>query len=330
MKIKKEASFYRQLEDGWVQCDLCPHACRIPAGTKGKCGIRKNEEGRLFSLNYGKITAYCIDPIEKKPLYHFYPGSRIFSIGSTGCNFTCQFCQNWHIAQEDPEGIYTTAENIINIAQNEKNNIGIAFTYNEPTIWFEFVREVAKKVKPVGLKSVLVTNGFISEASLEALLPYADAMNIDLKSFDENFYRQICGGQRSPVLQTIRKAQAACHIEITFLLVNGFNDSREEVEEMAKWISEISPDIPLHLSRYYPAYQMDQEPTPIDRMLEAKEAAKGHLRYVYMGNMPPGADKNTYCPQCSETIVNREKKVTVENLVNNRCRRCGEEIAIIL
>ncbi len=329
MITKKEASFYRQLEDRRVQCDLCPHACEIPVNRLGRCGVRKNEEGRLFSLNYGKVTAYCMDPIEKKPLYHFYPGSRIFSVGSTGCNFTCQFCQNWHIAQKDPEGVYTTAENIINIAQNEKNNLGIAFTYNEPTIWFEFVREIAQEAKTAGLKAVLITNGFINQASLEVLLPYVDAMNIDLKSFHDSFYRKVCGGERNPVLETIKKAYDACHIEITSLLVNGLNDSREEVGAMAKWISEMDPDIPLHLSRYYPAYQMDREPTPIRAMLEAKEAAQQHLSYVYLGNIA-GEDRNTYCPRCKETIVSRETNVKVENLVDHQCSSCGRKIAILL
>ncbi|AOT71212.1 AmmeMemoRadiSam system radical SAM enzyme [Geosporobacter ferrireducens] len=329
MKSKKEALFYRQLKDGRVQCDLCPHACKIPANSLGRCRIRKNEEGRLFSLNYGKITAYCMDPIEKKPLYHFYPGSRIFSIGSTGCNFTCQFCQNWHIAQKDPDGIYTTAENIINIAQNEKNNLGIAFTYNEPTVWFEFVFEVAQEAKTAGLKSVLITNGFMNEPSLKALLPYVDAMNIDLKSFSDSFYRQVCGGERNPVLETIKKAYNACHIEITSLLVHGLNDSREEIEAMAKWISEIGAEIPLHLSRYYPNYQMDREATPISRIYEAKEIAEQYLRYVYVGNVP-GADRNTYCPRCKEIIVDRETHVKVEHLADNQCNRCGEKIAIIL
>ncbi|MDF2547320.1 MAG: AmmeMemoRadiSam system radical enzyme [Anaerosolibacter sp.] len=328
MKIEKEAMFYRKLDRDYVKCDLCPHDCQIPDGKVGRCRVRKNEEGTLYSLNYGKITSFALDPIEKKPLYHFYPGSRILSIGSFGCNLTCSFCQNWQIAHREPEATYVTPEQLVQAAQAHKDHIGIAYTYNEPSIWYEFIYETAPLIHAAGMKNVLVTNGFIKEAPLRKLLPHIDAMNIDLKGFTNDFYKDLCGGALTPVKETIETAFKSCHMEITTLLVSESNDSFEEIEGLAKWIGSISREIPLHLSRYFPAYKMELPPTPMNLMKEAETIAKKYLDYVYLGNIA-GVDRNTYCPQCREEIVHRDLIIKVQSLDGKKCKKCNKPISIV-
>ncbi|HHY91408.1 MAG TPA: AmmeMemoRadiSam system radical SAM enzyme [Clostridiales bacterium] len=325
----KGALFYQPFKNQQVQCCLCPHGCRISDGEFGQCGVRKNEKGKLYSLNYGVITAYHLDPIEKKPLYHFYPGSRIFSIGSAGCNLKCRFCQNWEIAHGQPSGIRMTAEEIVAIAKTQTQNIGIAYTYNEPSIWYEFVYETAVLAHQEGLKNVLVTNGFIQKEPLKQLLPYIDAMNIDLKAFQDSFYREICGGRMEPVKETIRIAAEQCHVEITTLLIGDLNGSAEEVERLSRWIAEIRPNIPLHLTRYFPAYQMTAPPTPAHVLTAAQKEAKKHLQYVYIGNVHE-VDRNTYCPGCGSKIINRSCTVEISGLDREgKCIRCGQMLPIV-
>ncbi len=325
----KEALFYCSLKNQQVQCYLCPHECRISNEEFGQCRMRKNEKGKLYSLNYGVIMAYHLDPIEKKPLYHFYPGSRIFSIGSAGCNLKCEFCQNWAIVLGQPSGIRMTAEEIIAIAKTQSQNIGIAYTYNEPSIWYEFVYETAVLAHQKGLKNVLVTNGFIQKEPLKQLLPYIDAMNIDLKAFHDSFYREICNGKLDPVKETIRIAAEHCHVEVTTLLIGGMNDSIEEIERLSCWIAEIRPDIPLHLSRYFPAYQMTAPPTPIPVLTAAREEAKKHLQYVYIGNVHR-VDRNTYCPACGSKIVDRSCIVEIQGIDREgKCSECGQMLSIV-
>jgi pyruvate formate lyase activating enzyme len=282
----KEAMYYKKLDDKRVLCYLCPHHCNIAEGFRGACRVRKNMDGVLYTLNYNRLAALALDPIEKKPLYHFYPGSYILSAGTVGCNLKCSFCQNYHIAQdEDAETRDITPIQLVNIAKKYENNIGIAYTYNEPSIWFEFVYETAKLAKDNGLKNVLVTNGFISEEPLKDLLPFIDAMNIDVKGFTEKYYRDVCKGLLEPVKRTVEIAAEKCHVEITTLVVTDLNDSIEEIREIAMWLSSINKDIPLHLSRYFPNYKLSNDPTPVSTLVAAKEEAEKYLNYVYMGNV---------------------------------------------
>lgn len=284
--MKTEAMFYEKLKDK-VHCYLCPHNCVIENGHFGKCNVRTHEDGKLFTINYGEITSASLDPIEKKPLYYFRPSSYIFSVGSFGCNFTCGFCQNYSISQYKAKSEFVTRENLVETALGIEDNIGIAFTYNEPSIWYEYVYDSSKllKEKAPDKSVVLVTNGYISDEPLRKLLPYVDAMNIDLKSYNSSYYKDLCGGSLQPVLKTIETAAKACHVEITTLLVSDKNDNLEEVEEIAKFLSSISPDIPLHLTRYFPRYKLENPPTDINFMKSAEEVARGYLNRVILGNI---------------------------------------------
>lgn len=279
---------YYQNQENKIRCLLCPHKCLIKPGKSGICSVRTNHNGVLQTINYGEITAIGLDPIEKKPLYHFYPGKNILSVGTFGCNFTCDFCQNYSIAQYESKSDYLSPDDLIKICIEADNNIGIAFTYNEPSIWYEYIYDTAKKLKEnhPEFKVVLVTNGFIEPEPLEQLLPYIDAMNIDLKSFSQDYYRRVCGGDLAPVLDTIKQAANHCHVEVTTLLVTDLNDSKEEVEKIASFLGETNRDIPLHLSRYFPTYKMKALPTNVELMRHRQEEAKKHLNYVYLGNMP--------------------------------------------
>ncbi len=284
----KKASFFSKIEDSKVHCFLCPHNCIIKPDGLGACRARKNIGGALYSMNYGEVTSINLDPIEKKPLYRFYPGSMILSAGTFGCNLKCSFCQNWTIAHEDartarisPKELADKAYELVN-----RGNIGIAYTYNEPSIWYEFVYDTCKLIRDRGLKNVLVTNGFIGKEPLNELLPVVDAMNIDVKAFTASFYMEICKATLDDVMQTVEIAAPKCHIELTTLVIPGLNDSIDEINKLAKWVASISPDIPLHLSRYFPNYKMTHiPPTPEHTLLKAREKALEHLNYVYLGNI---------------------------------------------
>mgnify|MGYP000026192579 CR=1 FL=1 len=323
----KEAMYYKKGNNKEVYCVLCPHYCKIKDGNKGRCRARKNIDGTLYTLNYGKVTSYAYDPIEKKPLYHFYPGSYIFSIGSFGCNLACEFCQNWEIVYEQSLVIDVSDEEIITLAKSN-DSIGIAFTYNEPSIWYEYVLDISKKTKELGLKNVLVTNGYINQEPLEEILPYIDAMNIDLKSFNDFYYRHYCKGTLEPVLRTIEIAAKKTHVEITTLLVGSENSSSEEIENLAKRIAEINKSIPLHFSRYFPAYKMKIPPTKLEILVEAQKIARKYLDYVYIGNVW-GIDNNTYCPKCHEKLVDRTLRKKVMSVENGKCSKCQYKINLI-
>jgi pyruvate formate lyase activating enzyme len=284
--MKKQAMFYEKLQDK-IHCFLCPHNCVIEDGGFGRCKVRTHENGELLTINYGEITSAALDPIEKKPLYYFRPNSKIFSVGSFGCNFTCDFCQNYSISQFVTQSKYVPKEDLVKTALSTKDNIGIAFTYNEPSIWYEYVYASARLLKETDHNSavVVVTNGYISEEPLKELLPFVDAMNIDLKSFNTGYYKNLCGGSLKPVLRTIEIASKACHVEVTTLLVSGENDSLAEVEEIARFLNSISSEIPLHLSRYFPNYKLKNSPTNMDFMKKAEEVAKRYLSRVNLGNI---------------------------------------------
>ncbi|HOB19162.1 MAG TPA: AmmeMemoRadiSam system radical SAM enzyme [Candidatus Atribacteria bacterium] len=285
--MKVQARFYEKLKDK-VHCFLCPHNCVIEKEGFGKCRVRINEGGDLYVINYGEITSLALDPIEKKPLHYFRPGTFILSAGTFGCNFTCGFCQNYEISQSRPPSESLTKEQLVQIILKTDSNTGIAFTYNEPAIWYEYVYDCARLLKKTDGRYavVLVTNGYISEEPLKELLPYVDAMNIDLKGFSDDFYKRLCGGRLKPVLRTIETAiQASCHVEITTLLVSGQNDTLAEVERIAGYLGAIDKDIPLHLSRYFPRYKFKSPPTDIGFMREAEKAARKHLNRVLLGNV---------------------------------------------
>lgn len=320
-------------EDGKVQCLLCPQKCIIAGGRTGFCRVRRNDGGILYSLNYSRVSSYGMDPIEKKPLYHFYPGAHIFSAGTIGCNLRCGFCQNWQIAHEEPETVEIIPERMVEAAGAEyhgKRSIGIAYTYSEPLMWYEYVLDTAKLARQDGLKNVLVTNGFINEEPLKELLPYIDAMNIDVKGFSDEYYNRTCVGELHPVLKTVETAAPKCHVEITTLLVTGLNDSAEEIEGLVDWLAGVDNNIPLHFSRYFPNYKMEQEPTPISTMEMARDIAQKKLKYVYLGNVPEIDGANTYCPRCKALVIERSGyRTQAVGLQGHRCSECGEEIKFI-
>ncbi len=279
-------------ETGVISCQLCPVDCEIPLGKRGFCGARKNENGELIAGFYGRLSSISLDPIEKKPLYHFYPGKMILSIGSFGCNMRCSFCQNHSISMNKPEFIdldddYYSPYVIAKSAEKyiEEGNIGVAYTYNEPFINYEFMYDCCVKVRERGLKNVIVTNGYVKYEPLMEILPYVDAMNIDLKSYNDDFYK-VLGGRLFDIKRTIKKAAENCHVELTSLIIPGENDSISDMEEQARWIAEINPEIPLHLSRFFPNYNMiDKSPTDIETLNSLQQTAGKYLKYVYLGNV---------------------------------------------
>lgn len=285
---KIKAQYFMKKKDNAVSCQLCPHNCHIKDGNNGICRVRSNLDGELYAKSYAQISSIALDPIEKKPLYRFHPGSKILSVGSFGCNFSCSFCQNHSIALEDPETAYVSPESLVYKAHSLKSsgNIGLAYTYNEPFISFEYVLDCCKLNNDNGLKNVLITNGYVQEKPLMDLLPYIDAMNIDLKSFSSDFYEKFCGGRIDPVKKTIELSAKECHVEITCLIIPELNDSPEEIEAMAMWISELSPEIPLHLTRFFPRHKLvDNNPTPLTTLETLAKIAAKHLKYVYLGNI---------------------------------------------
>lgn len=271
-----------------VQCLLCPHVCVIPENGKGLCRVRQNRSGTLELLNYGKVTAIALDPIEKKPLKLFQPQTSILSLGTFGCNLACRFCQNWSIAQTDETATeYLAPGEAVELALKlaARGNIGIAYTYSEPLMWYEYVLDTAKLARDAGLENVLVTNGYLNPKPLKKLLPYIDAVNLDIKAYTEGFYHDMCRGSLAPVLRNARIIAGYCHLEITTLIIPGMNDSPEEIGNLASWIAQIDKDIPLHLSRYFPNYRLNIPPTPLSTLKAAGDKAKESLKHVFLGNV---------------------------------------------
>lgn len=328
----KQALYYTPFQDGKVQCLICPHLCHISKGKVGICRQRKNVDGVLYLLNYGQVTSVNLDPIEKKPLYHFHPGSQIMSFGTNGCNLRCQFCQNWSISQVDAATEEFTPADALAITQKYKSP-AIAYTYNEPFMWYEFVLETAKLAHGNGINNVMVTNGFINPEPFKEFLPYIDAMNIDIKSIRPEFYCKLCKAKLEPVLATCKSANETAHIEITNLVIPGENDTEAHFEELAKWIADnLGQDTPLHLSAYYPTYKLDNPPTPLETLVKAYGIARKYLRFVYMGNVRLEQGSDTICHNCQTKLISRQGYHTkiLALTTDGKCSNCGAENNIIL
>jgi pyruvate formate lyase activating enzyme len=331
-----EALLYERRPDGVVTCSLCRHRCRIMPGARGICHVRENRDGMLVSLVYGMVVAEHVDPVEKKPLFHFQPGTLTYSIATVGCNFRCRHCQNHSIAQYDPdaaghvEGHYVTPEEVVRRAVQSGCH-SISYTYTEPTIFFEYALDVARLASGAGLKNIFVTNGYITPEALDAIAPYLDAANIDLKGFDANFYERIVGARLDGVLECIRDYhRRGIWIEITTLVIPGENDSDDQLNGTAAFIaSELGTHVPWHISRFFPQYRMtDRAATPPDLLARAVEAGKrNHLHYLYVGNYAGGLE-NTDCPGCGATVIRRQGYHVLANSIDKgACRTCGTEIA---
>ncbi|MGI5882740.1 MAG: AmmeMemoRadiSam system radical SAM enzyme [Dethiobacteria bacterium] len=331
--LEKEARYYRR-EGEDIYCTLCPHGCRIKDGQKGVCGVRLAKSGKLITLNYARCASMAMDPIEKKPLYHFYPGWEILSVGTFGCNLHCAFCQNWTLARgEDmdaPGWKEIGPEMFPDILKGRprKEQLGVAYTYNEPGIWYEFVLDTAGLLAGKGFKNVLVTNGHINPEPLEELLPFIDAANIDVKAFNDNFYRRYCRGRGlGEVLRTVEKAHTRCHVELTYLVINTLNDNPDEISEFVSWVASLDKNIPVHFSRYFPNYHLDIPPTSLTTMQEVWEIATQKLSYVYLGNIRDDEYSTTFCPSCRRPLITRDGyRVQNAGLDGKRCENCGYTI----
>ncbi len=330
----REAMFYQKLDDNKVKCYLCRHECVIVDGKTGICGVRENKEGTLYTLVYGKLVSINIDPVEKKPLYHFLPGTDTYSIATVGCNFRCEHCQNYEISQMPREGHAIVGESfspseIVRdaLAQGCKS---ISYTYTEPTIFFEYAYDIAKLAKEEGLKNIFVTNGYIGEEPLRTIAPYLDAANIDLKAFTEEFYRKICGARLEPLLKSIRLyKELGIWIEITTLIIPDLNDSEDELRQIARFIKSLGEETPWHVTAFYPTYKLtNKPPTPVETLERARKIGlEEGLRYVYEGNIPGTEGGNTYCYKCGELLIRRYGFTVLEKKIkDSKCSACGTEI----
>ncbi len=324
-----EARYYEKLDGRRVRCLLCPHRCLIAPGKRGNCRVRANVDGTLEASSYGRLVTVAIDPIEKKPLFHFHPGAQILSTGPNGCNLSCTFCQNWQISQTELPTQRASPAELVELAKRERS-IGIAYTYTEPLVWFEYLLDACALARAAGLVNVLVSNGTINPEPLAELLPLVDAMNIDLKSMDQEFYRKVCGGDRNTVLHTIEQASQRSWVEVTNLVIPGLNDADSNIDELAGWLAGVDPLIPLHLSRYFPQYKLDAPPTPEDTLIRMKQRAAEKLSYVYVGNCTVPGGEDTNCPTCGNLLIARSGYTTrLAGIKGKNCRNCGRPADII-
>ena len=319
----KKAKYWVKKDAGAVKCLLCPNECVIKPGKMGICLNKTNIDGELYAHRYGDVSAIAMDPIEKKPLYHFYPGSQILSIGTIGCSFACPWCQNYQLVEAIVPTEKVKPKELVDAAKKH-GSIGIAYTYNEPFISFEFVLDCSVEAKQAGLKNVLVTNGYYNPEPFEELIPYIHAMNIDLKSIRPEYYRKYCHGRLEPVLKTIERAQKSCLVELTNLVVTGLNDSDQDLSELVDWVARLNPEIPVHFSAYRPMYKMQNPTTPIERLHKAYELGKAKLKWVYVGNAYMDVGEDSICPVCGATLVKRRGyNVRIVDLQGSRCKKCN-------
>jgi pyruvate formate lyase activating enzyme len=321
-----------KIGQGKAECLLCPHYCKIFIGKTGICGVRKNTGNSIVLQTYGVISGYAPDPVEKKPLYHFFPGHNILSVGSFGCNMRCDFCQNHHISQNIPERMISTIspEELVKAVKSAEKNIGLAFTYNEPIIWFEFMRDAAVEAKKAGFYTVMVSNGFANPDPLREIISFVDGFNIDLKAFNSKFYRNLTGADIEPVKAGLKQiARSGKHLEITALVIPGHNDDEEEMAKESEWIAgELGENVPLHLSRYFPTYKRKDPATSQSTIEKLAQIASMNLNYVYIGNALSKEGQNTSCPECGLTVTIRSGyKTRLLNLDGHgRCMGCGNLI----
>ena len=330
----KEAMLYSPLEEGKVRCYLCNHHCNISPSKRGICGVRENREGKLYTLVFGRAISMNVDPIEKKPIFHLYPGSTSFSIATVGCNFRCLQCQNHEISQmsmdqDRIDGSTVSPSKIVSLAKEYRCQ-SISYTYTEPTIYFEYAYETAALASKEGIKNIFVTNGYMTEEALKTIQPYLDAANVDLKSFQEKFYKEVCGARLKPVLENLRlMRQLGIWVEITTLVIPTFNDSDKEFEEIAQFILSLGPEVPWHISAFYPTYKMLNLPrTPASLLHRAREIGiRAGLQYVYCGNIPGEEGEDTFCPHCGRRVIERAGFRVVKNeVVKGECCHCHTKI----
>lgn len=329
----KLSPFYTSLNKKLIQCELCPRRCVVPKGKRGYCGVRENRGGKYYSLVYGNPCAFNLDPIEKKPLFHVLPSTTSLSIATVGCNFHCKFCQNWEISQSSPEDVYSydVPPELVVQKAGEMGAHSVAYTYVEPTIFIEYMLDTAKLVRKAGLLNVMHSNGFINREPLEQLSTVLDAANIDLKSYSQEFYRELCEGHLHPVLETLKTLRkTGVHVEITNLVIPTQNDDMVMIKDMCLWIKdELGEDTPVHFARFYPLYKLKTlPPTPVSTLEKAKHVAgDAGLNYVYIGNVPGHEGENTFCPGCGKMIIQRAGYMVVEmHIRDGRCRYCGKPI----
>ena len=330
-----EARFYEKLQKNIVRCGLCPWSCVVPDGKRGKCGVRENRGGTYYSLVYGRPCVVNNDPIEKKPFFHVYPGSRAYSIATVGCNIECKFCQNWDISQKRPEDApvpYVSPENLAKAAAASSPKCrAVAYTYSEPTIFTEYMIDCAKAAKDLGLGNVVVTNGFIADEPGKELCSLMTAIKIDFKGFTDKFYQEICAGQRQPVLDTLKRlAASGVWFEIVNLVIPRLNDNMDEIKRMSAWIvKELGPNVPVHFTRFHGAYKLTNlSDTPVATLTKAREIAMAEgCNFAYTGNAPGEGGENTYCPKCKSVMVDRYgMSATIKDMAKGKCTKCGAAI----
>jgi pyruvate formate lyase activating enzyme len=333
-----EAVLFDRLENGKVQCHVCAHECTIAEGRSGICGVRENRNGSLFTLIYNTVSSEAVDPIEKKPLYHFLPGTLSYSQGTIGCNFRCKHCQNWSISQASLENAYTreiTPEESVARAV-DSGCASMAWTYNEPTIWHEFTHDSARLAHKAGLKTVYVTNGYITEKALRDISPYLDAFRVDIKAFRDEFYRKVCSAHLQPVLDSaVMARKLGMHIEVVNLIIPGQNDEGAETKALIEWVRDnLGTQTPIHFTRFYPMYKMgDASPTPVATLERAWQMAKdAGLEYPYVGNVAGHKYENTYCPDCNTLLIDRRGYTIVKDAItkDKTCPKCGYRIAVVI
>ena len=333
--MRREAILYEKLGNS-INCKVCERRCLISNGKKGFCDMRENVEGKLYTLNYAAASSVAVDPIEKKPLFHFYPGSTVLSLGSVGCNFRCKHCQNWNISQAELEDISLREiipKDAVKLAR-DYNCKSIAWTYNEPTMWLEYTIDSAKLARKDNIKTIYVTNGYMTEESLDLIGPYLDAANVDLKGMSEQFYKELCDARMQPVLDSIKRIyEKKIHLEITNLMIPGYNDSEKNIKALVNFmVNELGVDVPLHFTRFFPYYELkDVPPTAVADLEKAYKTAKdAGMKYVYIGNVPSGTGENTYCHSCGELLIERNGyQIMADSLKKDKkCPECGTNINI--
>ncbi len=331
-----KSRYQERIDEETARCIVCPRMCTLKEGQKGFCGTKEYQGGGIVNLTYGLLSAIAVDPIEKKPLAHFYPGSLSLSISSVGCSFTCPWCQNWHLSTAKPGGGLKKVppDYVVDMAHRQECT-SISYTYNEPLINLDYVEDTARLARKEGIKNVLVTNGYISKRALESVVDVIDAANVDWKGFSEEFYREHCSADLQSVLDaTVEMHRRGVHVEVTFLIIPETNDGVDEARRMARYlVDHMGPDVPLHLSRFFPQYKFSHlPPTPVETLLKAREVAKAEgVNYVYVGNLPDEGYEDTVCPKCGQTVIGRAGySITGWRLdASNHCEKCGTPIPIV-